>query len=34
MYTIKYKSHTVQEVGKGIVKKGLIFFLVLEYGIG
>ena len=24
--TIKYKSHTVLEVGKGIVKEGLIFF--------
>jgi len=32
--TIKYKLHTVLEVGQGIVKEGLIFFLVLEYGIG
>ena len=26
MYNKKYKSHTVLEVGKGIVKEGLIFF--------
>jgi len=30
---MKYKSHTVPEVGKGIVKEGLIFFSSIEYSI-